>query len=103
MNLNLNFEFGPVSYRNKPEPVRTDLTGNRSNRSGYRRFGEPCYQVLVDSLSEPSHDDTFCTIVEAAVLSGRDFLDAESWEIFIRKVLDTNESWTKHLDLVLTM
>ena len=61
------------------------------------------YQVLVDSLSEPSYDDTFCTIVEAAVLSGHDFLDAESWEIFIKKVLDTNESWTKHLVLVLTM
>jgi pentatricopeptide repeat protein len=61
------------------------------------------YQVLVDSLSEPSHDDTFCTIVEAAVLSGHDFSDAKPWEIFIRKVLDTNESWTKHLELVLTM
>ena len=35
-NSNLNFEFGPVSYRTEPEPVRT---GNRSNRTGYRRFG----------------------------------------------------------------
>ncbi|XP_034590407.1 uncharacterized protein [Setaria viridis] len=61
------------------------------------------YRVLVDSLSEPSHDDTFCTIVEAAALSGRDFLDGESWEIFIRKVVDTNETWKKHLDLVLNM
>ena len=26
-NLNLNFEFVPVSYRTKPEPVRTGLTG----------------------------------------------------------------------------
>jgi len=30
----LNFEFGPVSYRTEPEPVRTGLTGNRSNRTG---------------------------------------------------------------------
>ena len=42
LNLNLNFKFGPVSYRTKPEPVRSGLTGNRSNRTGYRRFGEPC-------------------------------------------------------------
>ena len=28
-NSNLNFEFGPVSYRTKPEPGRTGLTGNR--------------------------------------------------------------------------
>ena len=39
LNSNLNFEFGPVSYRTEPEPVRTGLTGNRSNRTGYRRFG----------------------------------------------------------------
>ena len=26
LNSNLNFEFGPVSYRTKPEPVRTGLT-----------------------------------------------------------------------------
>ena len=32
-NLNLNFEFGPVWYRPKPEPGRTGLTGNRSNRT----------------------------------------------------------------------
>ena len=32
-------------YRIKPEPVRTGLTGNRSNRTGYRRFGEPCLHV----------------------------------------------------------
>jgi pentatricopeptide repeat protein len=61
------------------------------------------YQALVDSLSEPSHDDTVRTIVEAAALSGRDFLDGQSWEIFIRKVVDTNETWKKHLDLVLNM
>ena len=42
LNSNLNFKFGPVSYRTKPEPVRSGLTGNRSNRTGYRRFGEPC-------------------------------------------------------------
>ena len=41
LNLNLNFEFGPVSYRTKPESVWTGLTGNQSNRTGYRRFGEP--------------------------------------------------------------
>ena len=34
LNLNLNFEFWPVGYRSKPEPVRTGLTGNRSNRTG---------------------------------------------------------------------
>ena len=39
LNLNLNFEFGPVSYRTEPVPGRTGLTGNRSNRTGYRRFG----------------------------------------------------------------
>ena len=41
MNLNLNFEFGPVWYRPKPEPVRTGLTGNRSNRTGSHRFCKP--------------------------------------------------------------
>jgi pentatricopeptide repeat protein len=61
------------------------------------------YQVLVDSLSETNHDDTFCIIVEAAASSGQDFLDGESWEIFIRKVVDTNETLKKHLDLVLNM
>ena len=40
-NFNLNFEFGPVWYRPKPEPVRTGLTGNWSNRTGYRRLGKP--------------------------------------------------------------
>ena len=34
LNLNLNFEFGPVWYQPKPEPGRTGLTGNRSNRTG---------------------------------------------------------------------
>ena len=42
LNSNLNFEFGPVWYRPKPEPVQTDLTGNWSNRTGSRRFCEPC-------------------------------------------------------------
>ena len=37
-NSNLNFEFGPVWYRPKLEPVRT---GNRSNRTGSHWFGEP--------------------------------------------------------------
>jgi len=41
LNLNLNFEFWPVGYRPKPEPARTGLTGNRSNRTGSHRFGEP--------------------------------------------------------------
>ena len=41
MNLNLNFEFWPVGYRPKLEPVRTDLTGNWSNRTGSHRFDEP--------------------------------------------------------------
>ena len=41
LNLNLNFEFGPVWYQPKPEPGRTGLTGNRSNRTGSHRFGEP--------------------------------------------------------------
>ena len=41
LNLNLNFDFGPVWYRTKPEPGRTGLTGNRSNRTGYRRLGKP--------------------------------------------------------------
>ena len=34
LNSNLNFEFRPVWYRPKPEPDRTSLTGNRSNRTG---------------------------------------------------------------------
>ena len=42
LNLNLNFEFWPIGYWPKPEPVRTGLTGNRSNRTGSHRFGEPC-------------------------------------------------------------
>ena len=41
MNSNLNFEFGPVWYRPKPEPGRTNLTGNRSNRTGSHRFCKP--------------------------------------------------------------
>ena len=47
MNSNLNFEFGPVWYRPKPEPGRTGLTGNRSNRTGSHRFGEPCCLLLL--------------------------------------------------------
>ena len=43
-NSNLNFEFGPVWYRPKPEPGRTGLTGNRSNRTSSHRFGEPWFQ-----------------------------------------------------------
>ena len=39
LNLNLNFEFGPVWYRSKPEP---DRTGNRSNRTGSHRSCKPC-------------------------------------------------------------
>ena len=35
LNLNLNFEFGPISYRSKAEPV-----------TGYGRFGEPCSSVV---------------------------------------------------------
>ncbi|CAD6340469.1 unnamed protein product [Miscanthus lutarioriparius] len=38
------------------------------------------YQALVDSLSEPSHDDTVFTIVEDAALCGPDFLDGQSWK-----------------------
>ena len=34
LNLNLNFEFWPVGYRPKLEPVRTGLTDDRSNRTG---------------------------------------------------------------------
>ena len=34
LNSNLNFEFAPVRYRPKPKPDRTDLTGNRSKRTG---------------------------------------------------------------------
>ena len=44
LNSNLNFEFGPVWYRPKPEPGRTGLTGNRSNRTGSHRFGEPWWE-----------------------------------------------------------
>ena len=41
LNSNLNFEFGPVWYRPKPESDRTGLTGNRSNRTGSHLLGEP--------------------------------------------------------------
>jgi hypothetical protein len=34
LNLNSNFEFGPVGNRPEPEPVRTDRTGSL-------RFGKP--------------------------------------------------------------
>jgi pentatricopeptide repeat protein len=59
------------------------------------------YQVLVDSLSEPMHDDIVGKILETAALSGPDFLDGDSWEIFIRKVLSASDTWNNHLDLVL--
>ena len=45
LNLNLNFEFGPVWYRPKPKPGQTGLTGNRSNRTGSHRFGEPWLEL----------------------------------------------------------
>ena len=38
LNLNLNFEFLTGFI---PEPARTGLTGNRSNRTGSQRFCEP--------------------------------------------------------------
>ena len=37
LNLNLNFKFGPVWNRLKPEPVRTGLTGYRGIRIGSGR------------------------------------------------------------------
>ena len=50
-NSNLNFEFGPVWYRPKPEPGRTSLTGYRTGLTGYRtgshRFGEPWLGVVM--------------------------------------------------------
>ena len=57
LNLNLNFEFGPVWYRPKPEPEpdQTDLTGNRSNRTGSHRLGEPC--------TRPHRDAQLCMSV----------------------------------------
>ena len=60
LNLNLNFELGPVWYRSKPKPGRTDLTGNRSNRTGFHRFGEPCPHPTRAPLATPSvssHND----------------------------------------------
>ena len=39
LNLNLNFKFGPVWYRPKPEPGRIGLTGSH-------RFGEPWRQPV---------------------------------------------------------
>ena len=41
LNSNLNFKFGPVWNRPKPEPVRTGLTGNRSFRTGFGRVFFP--------------------------------------------------------------
>jgi pentatricopeptide repeat protein len=58
------------------------------------------YQVLVDSLSEPN-DDIVGKILETAALRGRDILDGDSWEIFVRKVLNTSETCNKHLNLLL--
>ena len=56
-NLNLNFEFGTVWYRPKPEPVRTSLTGNRSNQTDSHRFGEPCFtsdqDLFTDGRTKP--------------------------------------------------
>ena len=72
MNSNLNFEFGPVWYRPKPEPGRTGLTGNRSNQTGSHWFGEPCLQHAVKKwafaekkpfkvvISNPSTYDVKC-------------------------------------------
>ena len=54
-NSNLNFEFGPVWYRPKPEPGRTGLTGNRSNRIGSHWFCKPwCWPVLPGAATEKS-------------------------------------------------
>ena len=55
LNSNLNFEFGPVSYRIKPESVQPDLTGNQSNRTGYRRFGEPWLLLVVSCTCASLH------------------------------------------------
>ena len=52
LNSNLNFEFGPVWYRPKPEPGRTGLTGNRLNRTGSHRFGEPWPVVELPQVEE---------------------------------------------------
>ena len=38
LNSNLNFKFGPVWNRPKPELVRTGLTGNHGFRTGSGRF-----------------------------------------------------------------
>ena len=46
LNSNLNSEFGPVWYRPKPEPDRTDLTSNRSNWTSSRWFCEPCWRLV---------------------------------------------------------
>uniref|UniRef100_A0ACD6A4H3 Uncharacterized protein n=1 Tax=Avena sativa TaxID=4498 RepID=A0ACD6A4H3_AVESA len=59
------------------------------------------YQALVDSLSEPIHDDILGKILETAALSGRIFLNGDSWEVFIKKVLNTSDTWNKHLNFVL--
>jgi hypothetical protein len=37
-NSNLKFEFGPVSNRPNPKPVRAGKTGNHGNRPGSGRF-----------------------------------------------------------------
>ena len=55
LNLNLNLEFGPVWYQPKPEPGQTGLTGNRSNRTGSHRLGEPC--------TRPHRDAQLCMSV----------------------------------------
>ena len=46
LNSNLNFEFGPVSNRPVPEPVRTGYTGNRGFRTGSGRDKKPCLKEL---------------------------------------------------------
>ena len=52
MNSNLNFEFRPVWYRPKPEPGRTNLTGNRSNRTGSHRFCKPWLRQNAAALEQ---------------------------------------------------
>ena len=49
LNLNLNFEFGPVWYRPKSEPGRTSLTGYRSNRTDSHQFCKPWkwYEAII--------------------------------------------------------
>ena len=98
LNSNLKFEFWPVGYRPEPEPDRTGLTGNRSNRSGYRRFGEPWLSHVV-SLNIGSFALLFnvplAHKVEFANLFGRSFTLRSAWAhrpryIFWNLIFDTN-------------